>query len=430
MKRIIGTLLLMCVVAAPAFALEPITDADLLYYVLWDIYSNQVLLSALVGTTNLVDLMDVHATTPSVNDVLTWDGTYWTNLPAGGSMDYAAVDGASNLALAAYGMASNNAAGVAAVGAVATNAALSAGAAGVDSTNALVRVQGLGADLTNRWTAGYTPPAWNGANLTNLPGSAGGIGPEVASNSFIIKTGDGAITGPLGQDAGGAGIIVTTSTERAFIGSTGGAGVGSVVLGDGGGNQNYWTAIGWDQVCTGDGNGGVQIGYDARAGKRSIAVGLGTRAQGSSGYGVAVGHSANADEFGAVCGSYGSAANYGAALGYEAKAIYNGIAVGASSWGTYGATAVGRGAMAVNTNIAIGYLARAYGVQRVSIGTSVSNKVDNSTAVRGDLYLDGATGIYTRATFGSGEFVANIIFDHAATQIIFQCGGVTWTNKP
>ena len=39
-----------------------------------------------------------------------------------------------------------------------------------------------------------------------------------------------------------------------------------------------------------------------------------------------------------------------------------------------------------------------------AIGYGVTNPVANSARVRGDLYLDGATGIYTRATFGSGDW--------------------------
>ena len=45
-------------------------------------------------------------------------------------------------------------------------------------------------------------------------------------------------------------------------------------------------------------------------------------------------------------------------------------------------------------------------MRRIAIGHSVNNTIDNSAAIRGTLYLDGATGIMYRATFGSGAWTA------------------------
>lgn len=101
--------------------------------------------------------------TPTAGQMLYADGTdndtlYWAAAPSG-TMDYDAVEGASNLALAAYALASN--------------ATIAAGAAGAGVTNNAEAIAGLGEDVTNRWTAGYTLPAWDGGALTNVTGSGG-----------------------------------------------------------------------------------------------------------------------------------------------------------------------------------------------------------------------------------------------------------------
>ncbi len=55
------------------------------------------------------------------------------------------------------------------------------------------------------------------------------------------------------------------------------------------------------------------------------------------------------------------------------------------------------------------------GTNRIAIGSFASNTVDNSILVRGTLYLDGATGIYTRATFGTGAWSWSYIPTYVCT---------------
>ena len=95
--------------------------------------------------------------------------------------------------------------------------------------------------------------------------------------------------------------------------------------------------------------------------------------------------------------------NYGAAVGRLAYGQNSGAAVGRSANGQNSGAAMGAYPYAGDTNVAVGYRARASGVARTALGPFVTNGVNNSTAVRGNIYLDGCDGnIRYRASFGSG----------------------------
>lgn len=138
-------------------------------------------------------------------------------------------------------------------------------------------------------------------------------------------------------------------------------------------NGNYLTHV---QSIDMD-NLNVQIGEDARS-------------YSSSSGSVAVGRNATA--------------RYrigGVAVGTDADGDYNGIAIGYQSDGQY-------------SNIAIGFQASSYsGYDRITIGRAITNRRNDSVALRGTLYLDGGTGVMYRSTVGEGDWTAKAFtIDH------------------
>jgi hypothetical protein len=267
------------------------------------------------------------------------------------------------------------------------------------------------ADISNRFSAGYTVPAWDGAAITglvsgggdtfatnlienlanvssvaaptaadvltwngaswsNTAATGGGIDPAIASNSFVNKLGD-TMTGNLHlKDSslyidGAAGIVITTTNE---------------VLN----------------------NNNIVIGHLASGGTRSVSVG--TSANGTTS-GSAIGYGANSASYGVALGRDAKGFTYGSALGYSANGILYGLAIGSSAVGGGYGVGIGRSANGSQTNIAIGFGATTLGgARRIAIGVETTNEVNNSAAIRGSLYLDGGTAIYHRATFGTGNW--------------------------
>lgn len=123
---------------------------------------------------------------------------------------------------------------------------------------------------------------------------------------------------------------------------------------------------------------------------RNVQIGDSTRAYSTDSGSVAIGHSATA--------RYRTG---GVAIGAEADGDYNGVALGYSADGQY-------------SNIAIGFASSAYsGYDRIAIGRSITNKRNNTTVLRGTLYLDGGTGLVYRSTVGSGGWTAKAFtIDH------------------
>lgn len=104
------------------------------------------------------------------------------------------------------------------------------------------------------------------------------------------------------------------------------------------------------------------------------------------------------------------------AIGKGATARYRtaGVAIGAATDGDYNGIAIGYQADGQYSNIAIGFQSSAFsGYDRIAIGCKITNRANNSCAIRGTLYLDGGTGIMVRSTFGSGGWSAKAFtIDH------------------
>jgi hypothetical protein len=79
------------------------------------------------------------------------------------------------------------------------------------------------------------------------------------------------------------------------------------------------------------------------------------------------------------------------------------VSIGYLSLGAFHGAAIGRKANGQNYSFAGGAYSSAIS-NSAAIGAYVTNDVPGTTRVRGDLYLDGGTKIYTRETFNSGEF--------------------------
>ena len=275
---------------------------------------------------------------------------------------------------------------------------------------------------------------WNGAAVGN---QANGQSYGVAAGNLAQGQTNGAA---IGREANGANY---------------GAAVGSLSKG-----FDYGAALG----SSADGqSGGAAVGSGANG--QSLGAAMGYTANGQN-YGVAVGHNANGQEFGAALGSQAYAQNSGAAVGYRGNGQYSGAAVGPradgqdfgaavgnAANGKYHGAAVGPSANGQDygaavgclangqdygaalgyqaegqdfgaalgyfangscTNVAVGYLASCQGgTNRIAIGKSVTNTVNDSARIRGTLYLDGGTGILCRTTFGSGGWTLKaFMIDH------------------
>jgi hypothetical protein len=280
------------------------------------------------------------------------------------------------------------------------------------ASNAQISADGVGADLTNRFTAGYSVPAWNGAAITGLTASGG------TDTGAVQKTGD-TMTGALVMDVSTQMVIhgqyyITTGTNANDHGRIG---IGGLALVQRGG-----VAIGQDANASGNTYYGVAIGSQANGGNEGVSVGYLTKSYGS---GVAIGSAANGGNYGVSVGPSSVGIDSGTAIGrsavgtysavavgYNAAASYSSIAIGAAkansrTAGSYleSSVAIGGAAKATNavTSLSVGRASDASnGTNRQALGFSVTNVIDESTAIRGSLYLDGGTGIYSRATFGSG----------------------------
>lgn len=165
--------------------------------------------------------------------------------------------------------------------------------------------------------------------------------------------------------------------------------------------------------------------YSAAVGRQSFATdyaaALGSWATASNG-GVAVGAYAKGYTYSVAVGRNANSSPRGVAVGFNAHAWDTGVAIGNNASGSVYGVAVGTLAVAPGTNIAIGLRARALGGNdRISIGCGVTNEVDNSAMIRGNLYLEGATGILHRATFGTGEWQL-LAAAGQATNIVLRTG--------
>ncbi len=234
------------------------------------------------------------------------------------------------------------------------------------------------------------------------------LGSVAYALTAVSKSGD-TMTGPLSINVGANKDLVISNAGHC------------VMIGNNAIAYDYGVAIGYH--ATG-GWRGVAIGELARATNDSVAIGY--MADGSLD-GMAIGYTADARSRGAALGWGAKARSYGTAIGRETDASTNGVAIGFQATGTLYGAAIGYKAMARNNGVAVGNQANgagaaiaigdsanaAGGSDRIAIGRSVVNSVDNSVRLRGELYLDGTSNIHYRSTFGSGEFQAKtFVIDH------------------
>ncbi len=121
--------------------------------------------------------------------------------------------------------------------------------------------------------------------------------------------------------------------------------------------------------------------------------------------GVAIGGGAVSTNYGAAMGYQAEGTHNGVAVGYNTRAFDSGVAVGSGARGTNSSVAVGAAAWAARTNIAVGFRAAAgSGQNRIAIGNHVTNDVNDTARLRGELYMDGGMAVYGRMPFATGAF--------------------------
>jgi hypothetical protein len=232
---------------------------------------------------------------------------------------------------------------------------------------------------------------------------SGAWNPMGYNTNAVQKTGD-TMVGALAINAPG-GLVITSSSNSVAIGNAASA------------PDAEATAVGRSAAAYAQ---SAAIGANATAATGSVSVGYSAD---SSVGGVALGSSASAEQRGVAIGQQANGSSNSVAIGYNAKACPGGVSVGYQSDADPYGTALGSGTKATNSGIAIGY--NAYGAQtniaigvqadagiggeRIAIGHSISNTVNNSTALRGTLYLDGGTNVMIRSPFGTGAW-SNLVY--------------------
>ena len=231
----------------------------------------------------------------------------------------------------------------------------------------------------------------------------------------LLLDGSRSMTGRLTiNDGANNNLIIDSAGTDIMIGNLATGYWSSVAIGEKANACNFGTAVGWWAnasdwgVAVGrdsDANyGGFVLGYQSQATNRGIVIGY--QAQGSD-YGVGIGMGANAKRSGIGIGSPDIMSGERAVRAWD-----YGIAVGVGAYGE-------------QTNIAIGvYADTKAGSERIAIGHNVTNAIDNSAAIRGSLYLDGGTGLYYRASFGTGEW-DNLLEDVVVTESMISDGAIT-----
>ncbi len=234
---------------------------------------------------------------------------------------------------------------------------------------------------------------------------------DAAGTGDFKADGSVAMTGNLnmnGRNISGVASNIAFTGDEVIIGknATADSGFDGVAIGSAAHGDYMGVGVGYQA------NGlfaGSAVGYLARAYYYGSALGYEAFA---TNFGVAVGKSANGISSGAAVGADASGQIEGAALGYAASGEKGGVAVGYSANGLEGGIAIGYDANGIATNIAIGQYASTHdpdhvnGGDRIAIGREVTNKTENSCAIRGTLYLDGGTGVLYRSTFGNGAWTA------------------------
>lgn len=249
------------------------------------------------------------------------------------------------------------------------------------------------AALSNRVAAKLDSNVWANANSTT---------------NFVARTGD-TMSGPLRINADGGSVLAIESDAT------------DIRIGQGAEVQSESVAVGAQAQAK---NAALAVGGAARSVDMGTALGYGADAVNES---VAVGLKARAEHVGTCVGAYSQAPEAGAALGYGADATHEGVAVGVKAQGFKQGVAVGMGAEGYGGGVAVGHISRgseeavAVGYQawaaprnvaigpgarapegkyRVAIGHYVTNTVDLSVRMQGDLYLDGGSALYVNEKLG------------------------------
>ena len=198
---------------------------------------------------------------------------------------------------------------------------------------------------------------YDGSNWTNVDASSG-------ANLAAISNAVNGITNAFYSD-----VDTLEIGAGANANNTG----GTVVAGPGASASGYdATVLGQDATGT---EKDVAVGHDAEAGNSATTIGAYSY---SATYSFAGGRAANAAEIYAV-----------ALGGFSPVAYKQGIAIGSSS-------------LATNDSAAIGFRSASLVSNCVSIGPCVTNLIQASTRLLGDLYLDNINGGGTQFVFASG----------------------------
>ena len=233
-----------------------------------------------------------------------------------------------------------------------------------------------------------------------------------AAGLFVDVAGD-TMTGALTINSGpGNDLVVSSAGGNILIGGAAAADQGGVAVGAGAQADLAGVAVGSNAVAM---TQGVAVGLNAMGQLTGTAVGAGANGQSGGaalGYaasgnlnGSAVGYQANGSASGAAMGYNSVGLSYGAAVGYGALAGWYGAALGRGANGATNGVAIGYGANGAFTNVAIGVAASAQqGTERIAIGHNVTNDVDETARIRGDLFMDGGRAVYGRMPFAAGSF--------------------------
>jgi len=243
---------------------------------------------------------------------------------------------------------------------------------------------------------------WNAAFGWGDHSAAGYLSTEhdpvwtAASNSYFQKTeADGLFVDVAGDTMTGALTINSgagNELEIASAGNTVRVGNGAVALISG-----VAVGAGADGSMNGAAVGGTALAQNTGAAFGNLANGANN--------GSAVGYQANGTASGTAVGYNSVGFSYGAAVGYGALAGWYGAALGRGANGATNGVAVGFGANGAFTNVAIGVAASAQqGTERIAIGHNVTNDVDETARIRGDLFMDGGRAVYGRIPFATGSF--------------------------
>ena len=257
--------------------------------------------------------------------------------------------------------------------------------------------------------AGYltseTDPIWTAASNSYYQKTE-------ADGRFVDVTGD-TMTGTLTINSGvGNDLVVSSAGGDILIGSAAAADSGGVAVGAGAQASLAGVAVGSNAVAM---THGVAVGLNAAGQLSGTAVGDGANGQSGGaalGYaangnlnGTAVGYQADGSASGAAVGYNSVGLSWGAAAGYGAKANWYGAALGREANGATNGVAIGYNANGAKTNVAIGVAASAQmGTERIAIGHNVTNDVDETARLRGDLFMDGGRAVYSRMPFATGSF--------------------------